>query len=356
MIFSLAEQVICAGFAAMKLRAPAKVNLQLRVHGRRADGFHEIETLMVPISLADEIMVEVSAGSAVRISCDDPNIPVGDENLAARAAREYSRRTGLQFGAQIGIRKRIPMGAGLAGGSSDAAAVLVGLDNILETHLGVEGLEKVAAKVGSDVPFFIRGLPAMCSGRGEIIQPFDVPEKLGLLLLKPPFSVETPWAYKSWAASHSLPGAPEDEQDLGWIKIFNSLERPVFEKFLVLPVMKEWLRQQHDVRAAGMSGSGSTVFALLREDRGGADLEKRAKARFGDTLWTALCEAPSQREGRKARRAGSSEPAKIGAEDCYSNLTARAGAMRAARHAGRSAARRAAPMIQRGIVIRGSGG
>ncbi|MGB8467037.1 MAG: 4-(cytidine 5'-diphospho)-2-C-methyl-D-erythritol kinase [Terrimicrobiaceae bacterium] len=275
----------------MKLRAPAKVNLQLRIHGRRPDGFHEIETLIVPISLADEITVETSAGSAVRISCDDPNIPEGEKNLAARAARAYSRCTGLQFAAQIGIRKRIPMGAGLAGGSSDAAAVLVALDLIFETHLGVEGLEKVAAKVGSDVPFFIRGLPAICRGRGEIIQPFHVPERLRLLLLKPPFAVETPWAYKSWAASHSLPGGLEDEQDLGWIKIFNSLERPVFEKFLVLPVMKGWLRQQREVRAAGMSGSGSTLFAVLREEDGGPDLEKRVKARFGDTLWTAFCDA-----------------------------------------------------------------
>jgi 4-diphosphocytidyl-2-C-methyl-D-erythritol kinase len=276
----------------MKLRAPAKVNLQLRVHGRRPDGFHEIETLMVPISLADEITVEASVGSAASVSCDDPSVPAGEKNLAAKAAQEYSRYTGLQFGAQIGIRKRIPMGAGLAGGSSDAAAVLVALDTIFETRLGVEGLEEVASKVGSDVPFFIRGLPAICRGRGELIQPFHLPERLRFLLLKPPFAVETPWAYKAWAASRPLSGGPEEEQDLGWIKIFNSLERPVFEKFLVLPVMKDWLRQQREVRAAGMSGSGSTLFAVLRDKNGGPDLEKRVKARFGDTLWTAFCDAP----------------------------------------------------------------
>jgi len=181
----------------------------------------------------------------------------------------------------------------LAGGSSDAAAVLVALDAIFETHLGVEGLEKVATKLGSDVPFFIRGLPAICRGRGEIIQPFDVPEKWRLLLLKPPFGVETAWAYKAWAASHALPGGLEDEQDLGGIKVFNSLERPVFEKFLVLPVMKDWLRQQPEVRAAAMSGSGSTLFAVLNGDAWGPDLEERVKARFGDTLWTALCDAPA---------------------------------------------------------------
>jgi 4-diphosphocytidyl-2-C-methyl-D-erythritol kinase len=146
--------------------------------------------------------------------------------------------------------------------------------------------------LGSDVPFFIRGLPAICRGRGEIIEPFDVLEKLILLLLKPPFAVETPWAYKAWAGSRSLPGGPDSEQDLGWIKIFNALERPVFEKFLMLPVMKEWLREQPEVRAAAMSGSGSTLFAVLKESGCASDLEDRLKAEFGDALWTALCEAP----------------------------------------------------------------
>ena len=275
----------------MKLRAPAKVNLELRVHGRRADGFHDIETLMVPISLADEVTVETSVEGEIKISCDDPSVPGGRNNIVTGAVHEFSRRTGLQFGAHIEIRKHIPVGAGLGGGSSNAAAVLIALDAIFETHLGFEGLEEVAAKLGSDVPFFIRGLPAICRGRGEIIQPFDIPEKMRLLLLKPPFAVETPWAYKAWAASHWLPGGLQDEQDLGWIRIFNSLERPVFEKFLLLPVIKGWLKRQPEVRAAAMSGSGSTVFAVLRENGLGPSLEERVKARFGDTLWTALCDA-----------------------------------------------------------------
>ena len=277
---------------AMKLRAPAKVNLQLRVHGRRADGFHDIETLVVPISLADEITVETSLEGAIGISCDDPGVPEGGNNLAAAAAHEYSRHTGLQFGARIEISKRIPVGAGLGGGSSNAAAVLIALDSIFETHLDVEELEKLAAKLGSDVPFFIRGIPAVCRGRGEIIEPFDIPERLRLLLLKPPFGVETSWAYKAWADSHWLSDGLGQEQDLGWIKISNSLERPVFEKFLLLPVIKDWLRQQPEVRAAAMSGSGSTVFAVLREEGWRPGFEERAKARFGETLWTALCDAP----------------------------------------------------------------
>lgn len=274
----------------MKLPAPAKVNLHLRILGKRPDGFHNIETLMVPISLADELTVETSLGRTVRVTCDNPNVPQGEQNLAARAAHEFSRQTGQQFAARIHITKRIPMGAGLGGGSSDAATVLIALDSIFETRLGVTELQRMAAHLGSDVPFFIRRHPAWCRGRGEITEPFDPPEKLPLLLLKPSFGVDTPWAYKNWAASRVLPGDFEKEQDLGWVKIFNSLERPVFEKFLVLPVMKKWLLEQLEVRAAAMSGSGSTMFAVLKDGAKGEGLETRAREFFGGTLWSALCE------------------------------------------------------------------
>jgi 4-diphosphocytidyl-2-C-methyl-D-erythritol kinase len=274
----------------MKLPAPAKVNLHLRILGKRADGFHTIETLMVPVLLSDEITVETSLGRTVRVTCDNPDVPMGEHNLAVRAAHEFSRQTGRQFAARIDIKKRIPMGAGLGGGSSDAATVLIALDSIFETRLGVTELQRMAAHLGSDVPFFIRRHPAWCRGRGEIIEPFEIPEKLPLLLIKPAFGVETPWAYKHWSASHEMPGDYEKEQDLGWVKVFNSLERPVFEKFLVLPVMKQWLLAQPEVRVAAMSGSGSTMFAVLKEGASGGDLEARVKEHFGPSLWTASCE------------------------------------------------------------------
>lgn len=277
----------------MKLPAPAKVNLHLRILGKRPDGFHGIETLMAPISLADELTVETSLGRTVRVSCDNPEVPLGEHNLAARAAHEFSRHTGLEFAARIHISKRVPMGAGLGGGSSDAATVLIALDSIFETRFGVSELQRMASHLGSDVPFFIRRHPAWCRGRGEITEPYDLPEKLPLLLMKPTFGVDTPWAYKHWSASRDLPGDFSKEQDLGWVKVFNSLERPVFEKFLVLPVMKQWLLEQPEVRAAAMSGSGSTMFAVLREGAPGEDLEKRVKEYFGAGLWTALCETLS---------------------------------------------------------------
>ena len=275
----------------MNVRAPAKVNLQLRILGRRADGFHEIETIIVPVSLSDEISVEIFPGDTITLTCDDPALSVDRSNLAAVAADEFQKETGLRFAATIHLRKRIPIAGGLGGGSSDAAAVLSTLDQLLETKLGTENLQKIAAKIGSDVPFFVSPRPATCRGRGEIIEPFKVPESLNILLIKPPFGVETAWAYRAWAAARPAPGGLEAEQDLGWIKIFNALERPVFEKFILLPAMKHWLLRQPEVRAAGMSGSGSTFFALLREAASGGLLEQRVKAMFGETLWTALCTA-----------------------------------------------------------------
>ncbi len=275
----------------MKVRAPAKVNLQLRILGRRADGFHDIETIMVPVSLADEISVEILPGDTITLSSDDPALPRDRSNLAAAAAYEFQHETGLRFAATIHLQKRIPIAAGLGGGSSNAATILLALNQLLDTKLGLEGLEKIAARLGSDVPFFVRRRPAICRGRGEIIESFELSENLNLLLIKPPFGVETAWAYKTWAASHPLPDGLESEQDLGSVKIFNVLERPVFRKFIVLPVMKNWLLRQPEVRAAGMSGSGSTFFAVLRDGTSGSSLERRAKGMFGDTLWTALCEA-----------------------------------------------------------------
>jgi 4-diphosphocytidyl-2-C-methyl-D-erythritol kinase len=275
----------------MKVRAPAKVNLQLRILGRRAEGFHDIETIIVPLSLSDELTIDVFPGDTITLTCDDPAVPVGRSNLAIAAAYEFQEETGLRFAATIHLRKRIPISAGLGGGSSDAATVLSALEQLLDTKLGIKGLQKIAARIGSDVPFFVRPRPATCRGRGEIIEPFEVPENLSIFLMKPPFGVETSWAYRAWASAQSAPERLEVEQDLGWIKIFNALERPVFEKFIILPVMKDWLLRQPEVRAAAMSGSGSTFFALLRDDASGSSLERRVKAMFGETLWTASCQA-----------------------------------------------------------------
>jgi len=278
----------------MKLSAPAKVNLHLRILERRPDGFHDIETLMVPLSIADEISVDLSPSGGIEVSCDRPDVPLGVDNLVTRAAQLFAEATGREFGAKIHIAKRIPMGAGLGGGSSDAAAVLVALDRLLHTGFDVAAMEGLAAQIGSDCAFFIRNIPAWCRGRGELIEPFAIPEQLPILLIRPPFGVETPWAYKSWASSTSVAPELEAPQSLGWVTIVNSLERPVFEKYLYLPTLKKWLLEQPETRAAAMSGSGSTTFAILKNEADGPALERRVREVFGESLWTALCTTQSE--------------------------------------------------------------
>lgn len=264
----------------MTIQAPAKVNLALRILARRHDGYHEIETLMVPVSLADEMDLEISAGSGVDVTCDDPDIPNGPENLVWRAVEAFQKWTGQQFSARIAIRKKIPHSAGLGGGSSDAAAVIKALDVLCESKLPEKALEEIAATLGSDIPFFIRCKPAICRGRGEQITPVDDVPPTKLLLLKPPFPVSTAWAYQTWK-----PSQPPSRQFLGDIELVNDLEFPVFQKYLIFPVIKAWLLAQEEVSAAMMTGSGSTLFAVLKKDCG--SLAQRAKEKFGKTLWTA---------------------------------------------------------------------
>lgn len=288
----------------MKLRAPAKVNLSLRVLGRRPDGFHDLDSLMAPISLADEVTVETRIGQGVKVSCDQPDIPSDDSNLAAIAARQFHARTGIRFQADIHIAKKIPAGAGLGGGSSDAAAVLVALDSVFETQLGTAGLEEIAAKVGSDVPFFIRRGCARVRGRGEIVTPASLPAPLHLALVKPPFEVSTAWAYQRLAESKGLHGADAAPECVSGVEFVNDLERPVFEKFLLLPVIKQWLREQPGCRAALMSGSGSTVFGICDSAASASAISESAHDTFGEATWTAACETACQEPCAPPRRKG----------------------------------------------------
>lgn len=268
----------------MKRAAPAKINLSLRVLGKRADGFHELETLMAPLTLADELTF--LPRRAFQFACSDPTLPVDDSNLAVRAAHLFHQRTGHPIDVRIELEKRIPHGAGLGGGSSDAAAVLLGLDELYNLGLSREDLAAMAAELGSDVPFFIYQSPAWCRGRGEIVEPTVLPQALPILLLKPAFPVPTPDAYRRWAEANELPGVAYAAQALPWGLLVNDLERPVFEKYIVLATMKMWLLAQPEVSGALMSGSGSTMLAVLHGAGDSAPLAERARAEFGESLWT----------------------------------------------------------------------
>src|SRR5437762_2387507 len=274
----------------MQVIAPAKTNLSLRVLGRRSDGFHEIETLIAPMSLCGEIKIEQRSGKQeIAFRCDDPSVPKGEDNIVVRAANTFFEETKITSGISIVLEKAIPHGAGLGGGSSDAASTLLALNDLFETNLPLQTLSKMAEAIGSDVPFFIFQSAAVCKGRGELVSPTKSREQLSVLLLKPEFSVPTQWAYSHWRDSREIPGVSYAAQKFAGQTFANDLERPVFEKFIFLAELKAWLLKRSEVGAALMSGSGSTIFAVMQE---GADrdlLVKRAKAELDPELWTYVC-------------------------------------------------------------------
>jgi 4-diphosphocytidyl-2-C-methyl-D-erythritol kinase len=269
----------------MQILAPAKINLSLRVLSRRPDGFHEIKTLIAPISLYDKIDIE-RQNRWIDFTCDDPTLSTGDDNLVVRAAKLFFERTKVKSGVSIKLEKKIPHGAGLAGGSSDAAATLRGLNELFEAKLSRKELAESATEIGSDVPFFLFESAALCKGRGEIVEPAKLETKLSILLFKPDFGVASAWAYSRWQDSKEIAGLSYTPQKLGQLTLVNDLERPVFEKFVFLPRLKAWLLKQDEVAAALMSGSGSTVFAVLREKADAALLAKRAREEVDHKLWT----------------------------------------------------------------------
>ena len=275
----------------MQVFAPAKANLSLRVLRRRSDGFHEIETFIAPISVCDEIKIERRASKQkIAFRCDDPSVQKGEDNIVVRATNIFFQRTKITGGISIELKKRIPHGAGLGGGSSDAASTLLALNELFETNLPREALAKMAEMIGSDVPFFIFQSAAVCKGRGELVIPTKLREKLSMLLLKPVFGVPTQWAYSRWRDSHEIPDISYASQEFDGQAIMNDLERPVFEKFVFLALVKMWLLQQPEVGTALMSGSGSTVFAVLRDNTDVDRLATRAKAELDPELWTCACE------------------------------------------------------------------
>jgi 4-diphosphocytidyl-2-C-methyl-D-erythritol kinase len=275
----------------MQALAPAKINLSLRILGRRDDGFHEIETLIAPISLYDEIKIERHGlKQGIGFHCNDPSVPAGDANLIVRAAKTFFAATKLKPAVSIELKKKIPHGAGLGGGSSDAASTLLALNELFETNLPRESLAKMAETIGSDVPFFIFQSAAVSKGRGELVSPIKLRKQLPILLLKPQFAVPTEWAYSHWGGAREIRRVSYTAQEFDGETFLNDLERPVFEKFVFLAQLKMWLLNQPEVGAALMSGSGSTVFAILRANADALLLAKRAKAELDPELWTWPCE------------------------------------------------------------------
>lgn len=247
------------------LLAPAKVNLYLKVVGRREDGFHLINTLMQPVSLADELDISLT-GSGLSLACDDPSLQ--DENLVLEAARAFFERTGLPARASFHLRKHIPVAAGLGGGSSDAAAALKGLNRLHDHPLAEEELAELAAGLGADVPFFLAGCTAWCTGIGEVVEPWPDFPLLELVLVNPGFSVSTAWVYGQldleWTNSALLhriyrpPRQPEYIERL----LANDLERVTLQAHPVVGQIKAALMEK-GAEGTLMTGSGPTVLGVF---------------------------------------------------------------------------------------------
>jgi 4-diphosphocytidyl-2-C-methyl-D-erythritol kinase len=293
-------------FPAMLTRkSHCKVNLLLNILGKRPDGFHELETVMQPVGLCDELTFE-PASSGVALTCNEPGLPTDETNLVHRAATRFFEVTGLRSGARIHLTKNIPMAAGLGGGSGNAATTLLALNEVFEKPLSDAQLHSIAASLGSDIPFFLQPQPALATGRGEVIQPLEpFPALTGcaFLLVHPGFGIATAWAYKELARfPKSLNGEAGRAQRLVSLlnegdlrkasrEFYNSLEAPALEKYPWLAVLQEFLRA-NGASAVLMSGSGSTTFAIAADVCAAQELEERVRERFG-RCWTFVAPVPA---------------------------------------------------------------
>ncbi|OUC12579.1 MAG: 4-(cytidine 5'-diphospho)-2-C-methyl-D-erythritol kinase [Alkalinema sp. CACIAM 70d] len=296
------------------LIAPAKINLYLGIVGSRADGFHELVMVLQSIGLADTVTVQEIRGQDIQITCDQPDVPVDETNLAWKAAdlmrRNFPEAAAKHGGVAIAIQKRIPMGAGLAGGSADCAAVLVGIDLLWNLGLTQSELQDLAAMLGSDIPFCVSGGTAIATGRGEVLDPLPDLDNIYVVLAKyRDLPVSTPWAYKTFRANfgHTYPESPEaldgrkramqsgemmqaiahkDAKAIGRL-LYNDLEKVVLPEYPQVQALRDRFAE---IGCLGtmMSGSGSTVFALAESQEAAETICSKMRSMVPDEdleLW-----------------------------------------------------------------------
>lgn len=254
---------------SLTLKAPAKVNLFLNVQGMRKDGYHEVETILVAVSLFDTIILQDCQEVEVRVECDEPGIPLNEENLVYRAAEAVLGYTSVSRGVVIRLEKRIPIACGLGGGSSDAAAVLMGLDKLWDLGLDRDELIMIARRLGADVPFFISGGTALGRGRGDELIPIKA-SPIHLVLITPKFEISTARVYKDLkfkltkvALDINILIDCVERGDLSGLAgcLYNTLEEVSLKDYPYLGRLKERL-ESCGALGTLMSGSGPAVFGL----------------------------------------------------------------------------------------------
>ena len=284
----------------LEKKSPCKVNLILNILGQRADGFHELETVMQPVNICDEITFECG-GAGLQLTCSNPELPTDSKNLVHRAATAFLAAAKISDGVKIHLQKNLPLAGGIGGGSANAAVTFTALNELFGSPLPIEKLHELAAALGSDVPFFLYDQPALATGRGEkvrTLENFPALKGKAFFLVHPGFGVSTPWSYQNLARfpkdkngtagraaelvaklqAGDLPAAAGD--------FYNSLEAPAFDKFPVLQFYKEFLRE-NGAQVSLMSGSGSTTFAIAENLAAAEVLAEKFKSQFGNNGWTA---------------------------------------------------------------------
>ncbi|MFM2430635.1 MAG: hypothetical protein RLZZ511_1848 [Cyanobacteriota bacterium] len=304
------------------LIAPAKINLFLAIVGDhftptappQPDGFHELVMVMQSVELADRVTVQETSQRGIVVTCDDGEVPQDETNLAYKAAvlmqQQFPEAAVKHGGIAIAIEKHIPMGAGLAGGSADCAAVLVGIDLLWDLGLTQAELQTIAAQIGSDIPFCVGGGTALATGRGEVIDPLPDLDNIHVVLAKyRHLPVATPWAYKAFRQEfgHNYPTTPEanavqqqtltsgqmltaiNQRNATQIAaaLYNDLEKVVLPEHPPIQALRDAFREL-PVLGTMMSGSGSTVFALCADAAGAIAVRQAMHDRFNDPeldLW-----------------------------------------------------------------------
>ncbi|NUO08695.1 MAG: 4-(cytidine 5'-diphospho)-2-C-methyl-D-erythritol kinase [Candidatus Brocadia sp.] len=269
----------------IKIAAPAKINLFLEILGKRPDGYHEIETVMQGISLYDYIYLE-NHEKDVEFTCSNPKLTVGEDNLVLRAVRLFQKETNIFRGVKIHLDKRIPIGAGLGGGSSDAAATLSGLNTLWKVGYGEEKLMSLAEKLGSDTPFFVLGNTAICKGRGEVVTPYTLPVKYNYIIVYPRFEVSTATVYKNFEivltkdlkdVSFFLQSLSSGSPERLGSCLYNRLEEVVFRLYPDIERIKKTLAK-FNFCGILISGSGSALYGLCKEEGDSKEIERQIEA------------------------------------------------------------------------------
>ncbi len=275
--FAMSQAEVC-------VLSPAKINWNLRVLYRREDGFHEIESLVSAVTLYDELLFSGRADSAHVLYCDHPDVPGDERNLICRAADLLANASGRKLGFDCRLTKRIPIGGGMGGGSSNGAVALMALNRLWGLGWPFERLAPLAAELGSDVSFFLNGRTAVIRGRGERVEPVELGWRGFVVLLLPGFSVSTPAVYREWSRQQGASPAIEKVKEAGevpaigsaadWMRAtFNMLEEPAMVVSPPLRAVFERATALAD-RPVRISGSGSSLFTAF-------DSESEAQAFAG---------------------------------------------------------------------------